>query len=826
MGIEHLEVAADNLTTLCNPEDLGFETTAELEPLDGTIGQERAESALELSLEIDSPGFNVYISGIAGSGRNTALKSQLARIACTKPVPPDWGYVHNFDEPSQPLAISLPCGMMRILAQDMAELVTSCRHDIPAVFESDDYTHRIEEVTKEFQMKRQAITDDLEQLAQKVGFTLTFTQVGITPVPVKDGQQMTQEEFTGLADDEREGLRERAESIQHDITHATQEMRRFGKEAGGRVKDVDAELVRFTLTPIINELKEKFKDHPRVVDYIDHVEADMVENLDVFKPQEPQQTPQIPGLTNGQRDADLFDKYRVNDLIDNATCDGAPVVFEYSPTYYNLFGRIEYRARVGTFATDLTMIKPGAMHRANGGYLVIQARDLLMSPLSWETLKRTLRSGEVQIENIGEQFSPLPSATLRPETIPVNAKIILVGSPMLVQMLRGSDEDFRRYFKVVADFDSVMTRNKENMTKYAGFVAGQAALNGLQPFHKSAVARIMDYSSRLVEDQDKLTTRFMDIADMLTESNYWAKKSGADIVLDEHVKQALEQKHYRLSLTEDRLQEFIEDGTIQIETRGAKTGQINGLAVYSLGDYSFGKPSKITARVSVGRGQILNIERETQMSGKIHNKGFMTLSGYLHGKYGHDKPLSLSASIGFEQTYSEVDGDSASSTELYTLLSELSARPSDQGIAVTGSVNQAGDVQAIGGATHKIEGFFAVCEAQGLTGTQGVMIPATNLRNLVLKDEVVSAVRDGKFHIYGVNTIDEGIEVLTGTPAGKNQEDGSYPEGTIHYLVEQRLHEMAKKARDYGRTRNEGDEDSDGKGKDDPPGEAEEDEDS
>ena len=815
MGIEHLEVAPDKLTTLCDPEDLGFETTAEIEPLDGTIGQERAESALELSLEIDSPGFNVYISGIAGSGRNTAIKSQLERVACTKPVPRDWGYVHNFDEPSQPLAISLPCGMIRTLAHDMAELVTSCRHDIPAVFESDDYTHRVEEVTQEFQVKRQTITDDLEQLAQKVGFTITFTQVGITPVPIKDGRQMTQEEFTSLSDEEREDLRERAETIQHDITHVTQEMRRFSKGVGERVKEVDTELVRFTLTPIINELKEKFKEHAKVVDYINNVEADMVDNLDIFKPRESQQQPDIPGLTNGQREAGLFDKYRVNELIDNTSCEGAPVVFEYSPTYYNLFGRIEYRARVGTFTTDLTMIKPGAVHRANGGYLVLQARDLLLNPLSWETLKRTLRSGEVQIENIGEQYSPLPSSTLRPETIPVNTKIILVGSPMLVQRLRGADEDFRRYFKVVADFDTVMTRNKENMSKYAGFVAAQADINGLQPFHKTAVARIMDYSSRLVEDQDKLTTRFMDIADMLTESNYWAKKAGADIVLDEHVKQALEQKHYRLSLTEDRLQEFIEDGTIQIETQGAKTGQVNGLAVYSLGDYSFGKPSKITARVSLGRGQLLNIEREAQMSGKIHNKGFMTLSGYLHGKYGREKPLSLSASIGFEQTYSEVDGDSASSTELYTLLSELSGRPIDQGIAVTGSVNQTGDVQAIGGATHKIEGFYAVCKAQGLTGTQGVMIPATNLRNLVLNDEVVTAVRDGMFHIFAVNTIDEGIEVLTGTPAGQPQEDGSYPEGTIHYLVEKRLDEMAAKVREYGRARDEDDEDSDNKGNED-----------
>ena len=798
MSVEHLEVPADKVTRTCDPDDLGFETTDEVEPLEGTIGQERAVSALELALDIDAPGFNLFISGLPGSGRNTALRSYLERIAAERPVPPDYGYVHNFQDPSQPGAISLPCGMMRALAQDMEELLSSCRGEIPKVYESDDYTHRLEEVTKEVQEKRQAISNQLEEEARKEGFTVTFTQVGITPVPLREGRPMTQEEFGQLPERVKTELSQRVEPVQHAITHAMQEFRRLNKEAAEHTRQVDTELVRFTLTPIIDELQAKYAEHPAVVEYLEQVQADMVEHLDIFKPREEPPGP-IPAMVGPVREEEAFDRYRVNALVDNTTCQGAPVIFEYSPTYYNLFGRIDYRARMGAMTTDLTMIKPGAMHRANGGYLVLQARDLLLSPLSWETLKRTLRSGEIRIENIGEQYSPLPSVTLRPQPIAISVKIVLVGSPLLLWMLQAGDEDFRRYFKVTADFDTLMDRTPENLAKYAAFVVARCREARMTPFHKTAVARVIDYSSRLVEDQEKLTTRFMDVADVITEANYWAAKDGNAAVKGEHVKKAIEQRQYRLSLAEERIRELIEVGIIQISVEGKVAGQVNGLAVLSIGDYSFGKPSRVTARVSLGRGQMVNIERETRMSGKIHDKGFMILMGYIQGKYGRDKPLSLSASIGFEQTYSEVDGDSASSTELYALLSELSGQPIGQGVAVTGSVNQAGQVQAIGGATHKIEGFYDVCKIKGLTGDQGAMIPKDNIRNLVLKDEVIEAVGQGRFHIYAVSTIDEGIEVLTGVPAGELQEDGTYPEGTIHHMVEKRLREMAQKAREFGR---------------------------
>ena len=797
MSFEHLRVPPEKLTKVCDPDELGFETTQEITPLEGTIGQERAISALELSLDIDEPGFNLFISGVPGTGRNTALRSYVERFAAKKPIPPDWGYVHNFQDPSQPVAMSLPCGMMRLLKHDMDGLIEACRQEIPKAFESEDYARRMEELTKEFQAKQQAMTSEMEREAQAAGFGLTSTPVGITPVPLKDGSPMSPEEYMALPQDVQDTLRERVDELQRSISRVTSDIRRLDRGAADQAKEVDKEVVRFTLTPIVNGLQAKYADHNEVASYLDQVESDMVEHLEIFKPQD-EPTPQFPGLAAAS-DEDAFARYRVNDLVDNTLCEAAPVIFEHSPTYYNLFGRIDYRARVGTFNTDHMMIKAGATHLANGGYLVLQARDLLSSPLSWDTLKRTLRSGEIRVETIGEQYSPLPSATLRPQPIPVRVKVVVVGSLDVLRLLQALDEDFRRVFKVTADFDTVMDRTPGNMAKYASFVSARCRDGKLTPFHKTAVARVIDYSSRLVEHQEKLTTRFMDVADIITEANYWAGADKSDSVKGEHVTKAIEQRRYRSSLTEDRLQELIEEGTIHIATEGEATGRINGLSVLSLGDYTFGKPSRITARVSLGRGQVLNVERETRMSGKIHDKGFMILTGYLQGKYGHDKPLSLSASIGFEQTYSEIDGDSASSTELYALLSELSGLPISQGYAVTGSVNQAGEVQAIGGATQKIECFFDLCKARGLDGKQGVIVPKDNLKNLVLKDEVVEAVEAGQFHIYGVSTIDEGIEVVTGVPAGTPQEDGGYPEGTVHYLVEQHLRELAQKAREHAK---------------------------
>ena len=794
VSVEHLKVPVERLAPLCDPSTLGFKTTAEVEPLDGTIGQERAISALEMGLEIDAPGFNVFVSGALGTGRSSALRSYLDRIAPGRPNPPDWGYVHNFQEPTQPVPISLPCGMMRELRDDMDQLIETCRARLPNAFESDDYTRRVEEVMVEIQQRRQAVNEDLEFQARARGFTVSTTQVGITPVPLHpDGRPLTQDEFGQLSDSERDRLRVSADEIQRFISQTTSEFRRIDKEANERRLEVDADLVRFTLTPIVDDLQEKYADHPHIVGYLDDVEDDMVHNTQAFKPEANGR----PGTDDGSAQArdNFFARYRVNDLIDNALCNGAPVEFEPNPSYYNLFGRIDYRAVAGMMTTDHTMIRPGAIHRANGGYLVIQAKDLLKSGLVWDTLKRVLWSEEIRVENIGEQDTPLPTTSMRPQPIPVSAKVVLVGTPGILNVLRSSDEDFRRYFKVTAEFDREMERTPENLSRYAAFVASETLQNGLRPFDSSAVAAVLDHSSRLVSNQTKLTTRFMSVSDVLTESDYWASKSGCDTVELGHVQEALQQREYRASLADERIRESIENDTIRIDTQGKVVGQINGLAVYHLGEHNFGRPSRVSARVSVGNGRVINIDREVRMSGRIHNKGFLILNGYLQGKYGRSRRLSMSASITFEQSYSQIEGDSASSTELYALLSALSGLPIRQGIAVTGSVNQSGEVQAIGGATPKIEGFFKICQSRGLTGTQGVMIPKDNVRNLVLNADVVKAVRDGEFHIYAASTIDEGIEVLTGVEAGELNGDGEYPEGTVHHLVEQRLREMARRDR-------------------------------
>ena len=787
------EVSPEKLNAGCDPESLGFETTEEVVPLEGMIGQERALSALELALNMKEPGYNLFVSGPAGSGRSTALTAHIHEVAGRQPSPPDWGYVYNFRDRSQPLPVSLPCGSMKVLASDMDELVDTVRQDIPRAFESDEYTERVEAVMQDLQAKRQEMTDALDRAATEAGFTLRFTQAGITSFPLKDGQPLSEADYAALPDSEKEAIQGRGSQLQLLINRTLADIRRLSKTGQEETRQVDREIVRFTLAPIVDELQEKYSDYPDIVSYLDHVETDMVNHLEIFKPMDAAPNPFAP--QNLEEDA--FLRYRVNNLVDNTVCDHAPVVYEQNPTYYNLFGRIDYRARMGTLVTDHTMIKAGAIHEANGGFLVLQAHELLTNPFSWQTLKRTLRTGEVRIENMGEQYSPIPTSTLRPRPVPVNIKIVIIGSPEILRLLQTLDEDFHRNFKVAAYFDTVMERTPDNIARYAAFVADRSREQNLMPFHKTALARIIDYSSRLAEHQKKLTTRLLEVVDILTEANYWASAADSQTVMGDHVEKAIEQRRYRSGLVEDRYRELIEEGTIFISTDGEAIGQVNGLAVLSFGETLFGRPSRITARVSLGRGQLVNVERETRLSGKIHDKGFMVLSGYLRGKYGGDKPLSLNASIGFEQSYSEVDGDSASSTELYALLSAISGVPIAQGIAVTGSVDQNGNVQAIGGATQKIEGFFEVCKARGLTSRQGVLVPRDNLQHLTLNDEVVAAVAEGRFHIYGVSTIDQGIEVLTGMPAGERQEDGAYLEGTIHHLVEKRLREMAQAARQF-----------------------------
>ncbi|MEX1254123.1 MAG: ATP-binding protein [Dehalococcoidia bacterium] len=804
-------VPPDDLYRRCDPDQLGFETTADVPPLDGTVGQDRAVNALEFGLDIKADGYNLFVAGPAGTGRNSTLRATVRRIAQGRAVPPDWCYVHNFHDGRQPSVVSLPAGRGRELARDMDAFVAACRREIPRHFESEVYTERREEVAKELQAAREQIFSPVEEEARKRGFTINVTPMGIATVPLKpDGQPMTREEFAQLSEETRREMQAKGDELQSLITQAMTQVRRLEKEANTRLEQIDKAVTLYAITPLLNELRQEYLDIPKAVEYLEHVQDDIVEHLDLFRAVEPEQGP-MAFLRPPVEDALI--RYKVNVVVAQDDHGAAPVIVEDNPTYYNLFGRVDYRSQLGAVTTDHTMIKAGAIHRANGGYLLVQALDMFTSPLVWETLKRALRCQEVRIENLGEQFSAIPVATLNAQPIPLDVKVVIVGSPQVYHILYQADEDFRKLFRVKSDFTIDMDRSPDCVGLYAGFIASRVKEGELRPFHKSAVARVVEYGSRLVEHQAKLSTRFIEIGDLLTEANFWAAKDSGDVVQAEHVERAIDQKVYRSNLIEERVQDVIEEGTILIDTDGAVVGQVNGISVYDLGDYRFGRPSRITARTALGRGQVVNIEREIHLSGRIHSKGFMIVSGYLTGKYGQERPLALSASIGFEQTYDEIDGDSASAAELYALLSALSDVPVKQGIAVTGSVNQRGEIQAIGGANEKIEGFYAVCKAKGLTGEQGVVIPRENVKHLMLRREVVDAVRAGRFHVWAASTVDEGIELLTGVPAGQPDPRGRYPADTINRKVVDSLARMSRRAaaaRRRPRRRGERDDQRDG----------------
>ena len=790
----------ERLYRRCDPDQLGFETTAEVAPLDGTVGQDRALASLAFGLEIQADGYNLFVAGPTGTGRNSTLRATVARVAAAQPLPPDWCYVYHFAEPRQPSVISLPAGRGRALARDMDAFMEACRREVPRLFESDAYPQRRDEVVRDLQAERERAFAKVEEEARGRRFALSANPMGIATVPLKDdGQPMSREEFAQLPAEKRQEIETRGEELQPLISQAMALARRIDKEAASRLQELDKSVALLAISPLLDDLRREYLDIPKAIDYLEQVQDDIVKRLDLFRPAEQEQ--QGPMAMLRPPAEELLTRYKVNVVVAHEDPQGAPVVIENNPTYYNLFGRVDYRSQLGAVTTDHTMIKAGAIHRANGGYLILQAIDVFSGPLIWETLKRALRCRESRIENLGEQYSAIPVATLNPQPIPLDVKVVLVGSPMINQLALRADEDFRKLFRVKADFSADMQRSEECVSLYAGFISSRIRDEELRPFHRSAVARVVEHGSRLVEHQNRLSTRFIEVADVLTEADFWAGKDGAGVVQAGHVERAIQEKVYRSNLIEERIQELIEEGTLLIDTQGAVVGQVNGIAVYDLGDYRFGRPSRITARVSVGRGQVLNIEREIQMSGRVHSKGFAILNGYLHGKYAQERPLALSASIGFEQTYDEVDGDSASSAELYALLSAIAGAPIDQGIAVTGSVNQRGEVQAIGGANEKVEGFFSVCKAKGLTGGQGVILPRENVKHLMLRSDVVDAVREGRFHVWAVSTADEGMEVLTGQPMGEPDARGRYPAGTLNRRITDNLARMARRAAGPARRR-------------------------
>jgi lon-related putative ATP-dependent protease len=794
MALKSCLIPVQNLRWNCDPNLFDFETTEELPDLDYAIGQKRALRSIEFGLGMEETGFNLYIAGETGTSRTSTIRNILKKRSVDEPKPSDWVYVNNFKNSDSALSLSLPAGMGSELSTDMKELVDAFKKDIPKALESPEYESRRSEILDEYQKSNNDLFQELEKESGKQGFALQRTVSGLVIVPQKSGRSYTQEEYEALTEKKRDKLDLIGRKLTDRLNEVLRRVRDNEKSTKEALSKADRELGLSCLGHRLDPLREKYAGLEKVLAHLEAVQEDILNNLDDFKPQAAQ--PQIPGIKMARQEP-TFERYDVNVLVDNKDADGAPVVFEPNPTYNNLFGRIEHVMQYGgVTVTDFTMIRAGALHRANGGYLVIDAREVLINPFVWDALKRCFRTGEIRIEDVLEQYRFMTMVTLKPEAVPLQTKIILIGTPWIYYLLFHLDPDYRKFFKVKAEFDSRVARTPEIMRDYALFVATHCRCEQLLHFDRSGVARLLEQTSRMVEDQNKFSSQFMEIADFIREASFWAKKDGHTVVTGDDVLRAVGENEYRVNRVEERMQELYEDGTIMVDTDGAVVGQINGLSVISLGDHTFGRPARITARVYTGQAGMVNIEREVKLSGPIHDKGVMILTGFLGGTFAADSPLSLSASICFEQSYDGIEGDSASSTELYALLSALSGVPLKQGIAVTGSVNQRGMVQPIGGVNFKIEGFFAVCSAQGLTGHQGVMIPKANQRHLMLNDEVMEAVAAGKFHIWSVETIEQGIEILTGIKAGQRGKNGAFPKKSIFNLVDERLKQMAKSMHD------------------------------
>ncbi len=792
-----MKLIPEQMRRVCEAGEFGCATSEDMAPPRSVIGQERAVRALTFGLGIKALGFNVFVAGMPGTGRTTASRSFLEGLAKGQGTPEDCCYVNRFRDPYRPRALRLPAGMARLFQADAQSLAQEARAAIRRSFESEEYAAQHEATVRAFQSQRDAMFQAINERALAQGFLIRGTQAGVMTIPIKEGKPLGEEEFAALTPEEREAIGKVREQVQGELEVAFRQARGLEKGAAEALQKLDQQVGQFALSPLIEDLQRKYQTLAHIVAHFQEMEQDILENLALFRADPDEANPAAPAPFPMPGAKDLpFRKYQVNVLVDNGTLQGAPVVIELNPTYNNLFGRIEREAQFGALFTDFTMIREGSLHRANGGYLVLPAEELLRNPFAWDGLKRALRNREIVIEDAGDRLGFFSTKSLSPEPVRLDIKVILIGQPMVYNLLYAYDEDFRELFKVKADFDTRMERNESSMRDYAAFVRNVVQNEGLRHLDGTALARLIEHGSRMTDDQDRLSTRFGDLSDILREANYYAVEVESRFVTGEHVRQAIEEKFYRSSMMQERIQELMEQGVIKIDVAGAKVGQVNGLSVASLGDIQFGQPSRITAVTSVGQDGVVDIEREAKLSGAIHTKGVLILAGFLAGKFAQERPMSLSARLVFEQSYGGVDGDSASSTELYALLSSLAGAPIQQGIAVTGSVNQRGEVQAIGGVNEKIEGFFAVCKAKGLDGTQGVMIPASNVKNLMLKEEIVEAARAGRFHIWAVETVDEGIEVLTGAKAGARLEDGTFEPESIYGRAETRLREMARRLKE------------------------------
>jgi lon-related putative ATP-dependent protease len=799
-------VPIEKLRWRCCPEDFPFKTTDELKHTGQIIGQERALRAIKLGLEIESMGYNIFVTGLAGTGRSTTIKSLLEEIVKTKRVPDDILYVNNFKNPDNPKVLPLPAGKGKLFRKDMEELIESLIKNIPLVLGSDTYQHKRRRLVDKYRNEQKKIATELEEKAKKEGFTLMQLQMGPyikhDLVPLVDDKPVDFEKLKGLVDenkfpkDKYEKLTKTYSRLYTELEKAIESGRELEKKLQQELDNLEKESVSPLIRQYITEIKEEFNDE-KINQYLAEVQDSIIENLSRFQAKEEKKEDKITELFMAKETIDPFLEYRVNLMVDNSETKGSPVIIEGFPNYRNLFGTIERIVdRKGIWRTDFTKIKAGSFLQANGGYLVIDALDALTEPGVWKNLKRTLKNQVFEFQAY-DPYYLFYTSSLKPEAIDIEVKVVMIGDNYLYYLLYNFEEDFKKIFKVKADFDRVMARNNDNIQLYASFIKKICQEEKLNAFDRSGVAAIVEYGVRLGGKQTKLSTEFNKVVDIIREANYWASKDESSYVAEEHVDKAIEWKIDRINMLEEKIKELIKEGTIMINIDGAKVGELNGLSVLDLGDYSFGRPSKITAETWMGKKGVINIEREAKMSGPTYNKAVLILSGYLQGKYAHDKPLSMSTSLCFEQSYSGVEGDSASSAEIYAILSSLSNIPLRQDIAVTGSVNQKGEIQPIGGVNQKIEGFYDVCKVKGFTGDQSVIIPYLNIDDLMLRKDVVKAISQGKFHIYAVKTIDEGIEILTGMKAGERKEDGTYEEDTINYLVNKRLEEMTNKMKGF-----------------------------